>query len=327
MENFFVSQTITHMKGQPDVLKSPSKKEGIDENDFNFIFLHGLRVRSGTNYLGRFFSKHPHVQSMPPDKTNNEFPLLYHLPKWRKAFESFNNNSFGSHNLFSFNEFLPYLGQSWLKYIVNKFPYRPGPIFIKAPNVENLEHFFKMFPNAKLILLYRDGRDNVSSCCKGSLSIRRTMSWKKIIKSRINYYSLRSFINFCRQWKSSVLKVLEFDSKFKDSIYKDRYMIIKYEDIVDDPVSWGRKIFSFCELEVNEDILSNLVEIEVMGSSFLSLDGDEKTTKTNWVPIKATDKFKPVGRWKSWSALQKKIFKYIAGKELIKLGYAKDQNW
>jgi len=33
--------------------------------DYKFTFLHGVRVRSGTNYLGKFMSCNPHIQLDP----------------------------------------------------------------------------------------------------------------------------------------------------------------------------------------------------------------------------------------------------------------------
>jgi hypothetical protein len=53
---------------------------------------------------------------------------------------------------------------------------------------------------------------------------------------------------------------------------------------------------------------------------------DETGQVTGKFVEKSAD-FKPVGRWQEWSWRRKRIFKSLAGKELISLGYTTNNRW
>ena len=80
---------------------------------YRFTFLHGARVRSGSNYLGKIMSCNPHIQQVPPGKTTDEFPLLADMDAWANAFGQFVGRWKGDTGIFEFQPFLRHLGSAW----------------------------------------------------------------------------------------------------------------------------------------------------------------------------------------------------------------------
>src|SRR4029453_14253314 len=88
---------------------------------YRFTFLHGARVRSGSNYLGMVMSCNPDIQSVPPGKTTDEFPLLIHMDAWTNAFGQFVRRWKGDSGLFELRAFLRHLGTAWSEYLIETF--------------------------------------------------------------------------------------------------------------------------------------------------------------------------------------------------------------
>ena len=268
-----------------------------------------------------------HVQLVPPGKTTDEFPLLRTIDSWELAFSQFINHFNGDKTVFQFGRFAPHLGSAWLSYLVETFALQPGHVFIKHPNVRYIERFFELFPAAKLILLVRDGRDNVASTVKGGLAKRTHMSMGKRSKARLNHVLFRDFVSAARDWSSSVMKIQRFDEEFRNSRFTSQYVILRYEDIYQQPKQTAGRIFAFMGVPCDARILDRVANVDVVGSSFYAASGLENAVKPNWTATPRTDAFQPVGRWKRWSPLQKALFKRIAGDQLVQMGYEKDRNW
>jgi Sulfotransferase family len=294
---------------------------------FTFTFLHGVRVRSGTNYVGKMMSCNAHVQLVPPGKTTDEFPFVRDLEAWEKGFSNFVSKFKGDKNLFQFRRFLPHLGSAWLTYLIDTFSLRPGHVFLKDPSVRHIDRFFDLFPDAKLILLVRDGRDNVASSVKAGLATRAHQHLAEKAKTRLNHLLLRDFVTAARDWSSAVRTILRFDQEFKKSPHASRYLILRYEDIYQNPRQLAERLFAFMGVPCDGEILDSVENAEVVGSSFYSSTGQEDARKPNWIPTPKTEAFQPVGRWKEWNAVQRGLFKRIAGDQLIAMGYERDLNW
>jgi hypothetical protein len=104
-------------------------------------------------------------------------------------------------------------------------------------------------------------------------------------------------------------------------------MVIRYEDLHLNPRPNCIRLLEFMGVEISEPILTAMENADVVGSSFYGEDQKESARKPNWRPTARTDAFRPVGRWSHWGAVEKQLFKQMAGKELIELGYEKDLNW
>jgi Sulfotransferase family len=292
-----------------------------------FTFLHGVRIRSGTNYLGQVMSCNPHVQLVPPKKTTDEFPLLRDLDSWERAFSSFVSNFTGPKDVFQFRKFLPYLGSAWLNYVVDTFELQPGHVFIKDPSVKHIDRFFDLFPEAKLLLLLRDGRDNVASTVKAGLAVRAHTTTVAKAKTRLKHFLRRDFASAARDWAEAVTRIERFDEQFRDTPLASRYMIIRYEDVFRNPRPMAERIFAFMEVPWDDRILEAVENADVVGSSFYSASGQEDARKPNWKATPKTEAFQPTGRWKRWGAAEKALFKRIAGPQLIRMGYEENLSW
>ena len=294
---------------------------------YRFTFLHGARVRSGSNYLGMIMSCNPHIQQVPPGKTTDEFPLLIDMDAWTNAFGQFVRRWKGDSGLFELRPFLRHLGTAWSTYLIDTFSLQPGHVFLKYSNVHNIEKFFDLFPDAKLILLVRDGRDNVASSVRAGLAPRAHKTLADSAKMRLNNLFQRDFVTAARDWAAAVKKIASFDEEFEKSRFASQYMILRYEDIYQNPRTMAERVFAFMEVPCDGAILDAVENAEVMGSSFYGKSGQEDAKKPNWVATPKTEAFQPLGRWKSWSARQRNLFKRIAGRELIRMGYEKSLDW
>jgi hypothetical protein len=294
---------------------------------YHFTFLHGARVRSGSNYLGKIMGCNPNIQLVPPGKTMYEFPLIDDLGAWKSAFAGFLNKYKGKPEDFDFRRFSPHLGNAWLRYLIETFSLQPGHIFIKWSNVRNIDKFFEVFPESKLILLVRDGRDNVASSVKATLATRHHKNLIQKVRTRISHLLMRDFRAAAKDWSSAVRKIMRVDEDLRKSPSASRYLLLRYEDVYQRPREMGARIFEFMGVPYDEAILDAVENADVVGSSFYSERGKEDATKPNWSATPRTEAFQPLGRWKKWSSFEKSLFRRIAGKQLFEMGYETDPNW
>jgi hypothetical protein len=297
--------------------------------DVRFVFLQGIRVRSGTNYLGRIAACHPALQFIPPRRENKpggELPLMASLPSVRGVFDRMMKAYIGDTPL-DFSSFAREQGDALLRALAATYELEPGTVFFKDPTTEGLESFFDFFPDEKLVLLVRDGRDNVASGVKASMAKRKNMTFSHEARRYLNHWAFRDFRGHAKQWAASARRILAFDAAHKSSAHADQYLILRYEDVYSDPRMWARKLFDFMELAVEDEVLAEVEALGVVGSSYYSADQTETASKVNWVPTPRTEAFRPVERWRSWGAAKKQMFKRIAGDELLALGYATDKDW
>ena len=84
-------------------------------------------------------------------------------------------------------------------------------------------------------------------------------------------------------------------------------------------------MLDFYDLNSNNEIVKKCLDAPVVGSSY-GVDNN-KVTKPNWTPDFDKSKFKFTGKWSRWNKIQRVVFKKIAGKQLVYLGYESDLKW
>ncbi|WP_298758819.1 sulfotransferase [uncultured Psychroserpens sp.] len=283
------------------------------------IILLGQRVRSGTNFVGSTIAQHPHVSTLPKDISLGEFNLFYTDTVTREVYDKITRNSFGME--FTSEDksaFIKNYGQAWLSLLIDKYRIESDKtIFIKSPSVAHIDLWKLAFPDSKIAVICRDGRDNVISSVRASNDKR---DWHDIsikLKKRVNFFSGRSFINHTKQWVKTARQIV--------SITQDNQVkVFKYE-MLNDSKTEISNLLSHYDLDVNEDILDNCLKAPVVGSSFGV--SSKKMVKPNWKPDSDKSKFKFSNKWKKWNLIKKMTFKAIAGKELINLGFEKNSKW
>lgn len=282
------------------------------------IILLGQRKRSGTNFIGSTLAAHPDLISLPPNKSLGEFNIFRTDEIISNVYETVTKRSFG----LEFREetksiFLEKYAKVWMDILVKKFDIPEGKIiFIKSPIIEHIDLWLDAFPNAKIAVITRDGRDNVISSIKASNDRRSWYGTATRIKKQLNFLSGRLFLNHSRHWGETA-RIL---GHYKNH---DRIKFVKYESLInsEDQIT---ELLKHYDIKVDEDILRDCLKAPVVGSSF---GNNKNARKPNWTPDADKSNYQFTGKWKKWGWFKRKIFKKIAGLELIELGYEQDKKW
>lgn len=278
-----------------------------------FVFLHGISVRSGTNLSARIFLRHPDVEVVPENQTLREFPLLHELKKFQGAFEGFAKSykkRMGKDDQYEWKKYMPYLGESFKNYLLDNLvsDREKQVLFLKVPSVINIESFFDVFPDSKLILLLRNGRDLVSSGEKGYLAQRGSQSIFEKLKRRLAYFLGRPFRGAVKSYQKNLELILSF---LESNVNSENIYVIHFEDLASENYQVLQDMFSFCGLDPSKGDFSN---IEVVGSSFVG-EFEPNQKKIKWQPVPKTESFNPIGRSKDWPKWKHNYF----DKKVIKL--------
>jgi len=283
------------------------------------IILIGQKKRCGTNFIGSTLFTHPDLVALPETVSFGEFNLFRERSIIDKTYKTVTQRSFGLE--FSKNQkplFLKQYGTMWLELLKDRFSIpKDKTIFIKSPIIDNIDLWIAAFPDSKIAILSRDGRDNLISSIKASNDNRSWYSLFTKIKKRTNYLSGRWFIAHAKHWAKTANIVYELEENH-------RIKKFKYEDLINSEEGI-KQLLKHYDLKIDKDIISNCLNAPVVGSSF-GVD-TKSLSKPNWKPDTNKLKYTFTNKWKHWRAIKKIVFKHFAGKALIKLDYEKDNNW
>lgn len=261
------------------------------------LFVHGLMPRSGTVYVGELLRKHLDIHAFPYNIW--ELPFLQHAADIQQLEDRFLWSYEQNMDKIQDGDFLPVFGAAIVNYLYGDAP-QGKRIMLKVPSVEYLHLFSATFPAEHLLVLVRDGRDVVASTVK---------TWPQI-----------GFSMACRRWQRSARMALDYDREM--SCKQHGYWLGKFEDAVAAPDAFAREACKRFDLEPTRFPYEDSLSVPVHGSSELFSSG-----AIEWAAVAKPEGFDPRGRWRDWSRRRKSIFKRIAGRELIELGYCKDLNW
>jgi len=170
----------------------------------------------------------------------------------------------------------------------------PKILLTKTPNVEGLENFFYLFPDAYLILLIRDGRAVVESGVK-------SFDW--------------NYEDAMWRWRNRAQKILDFKEKYKN--INNKFMILKYEDLVIDEKKNLLKIFDFLGIDHELFDFDRAQSLGVTGSSDLR----KKAGTIHWKEQNKKRDFNPLLRFSNWDRKKHERFNWIAGQQMTEIGY------
>ena len=238
--------------------------------------------RSGTNLLATLLALHPDTRqsgiNLWEDHVLSETGLIKKYvdktsSKWEKKWEV------------DKNALSKKIGDGISGFLSEE---REGTVISKTPFPNGLENFRDYFPEEKLILIVRDGRDAIASGVK-------TFGW--------------NFRKSARQWARNVT---EYYKLLKD---EKNTLIVHFEDLVTKREICLRSVVLYCQLDPEKYPWDNIDEHPVYGSS----DQDLK----DWSGSKkAQSDFNPVGRHLDWNQNRKARFDFLAGESLRHLNYA-----
>lgn len=264
------------------------------------IIIQGVMPRSGTVYVGELIRLHPDVHAYPNEMW--EIPFLEITGDIIKLQEHFFKAYKQNRERIGKNDFLPLFGSALTRHLFSFAPDNKR-VLLKIPDVQYLNYFYKVFPKENILLLIRDGRDLVSSTMK---------SWPGA-----------NFKEICQLWDDSARIMLRFKNKHVDNM--PGIMFSKYEDIINSPTDFMSVFCQTFDLDTTLYPYDQIENIAVRGSSTLRQESDKKNV--SWDAISKPKNFKTTGHWHNWSRKEKAIFKKIAGKTLIELGYSENLDW
>jgi len=260
--------------------------------DSQVIFILGILPRCGTNFLSNLLVLHP--DCAPPDPVWEDF-LVTHADLLA------NYSDTVAHRWDEVWGVTPRtqkdldiaLGGGICRFLEERCA--GTRVISKTPRVENLDLFFRFFPNAKLLVLVRDGRSVMESGI-------RTFGWRRESVLHLLADAARTINRFEKSSPSD----------------KERYRILRYEDLWQDTEPRLRELFDFLELEMGTYDLEQALNLPVRGSSQLTSQQD---STVHWDPVERSGDFDPLSRFADWSDAQHYRYNQVAGEAMQALGY------
>ncbi|MFY0691630.1 MAG: sulfotransferase [Paracoccaceae bacterium] len=261
------------------------------------ILLFGVMPRSGTNFLRDLMAIHPDVHADPEGV--HEFPLL-HAARGAKALRDEYVSYFPANAAMTGPwDALAMLSGAWMREFQVEAADRH--VLLKCPHVQNLSLAPFIFPDARIILCLRDGRDVLDSTQK-SFS-RRSLTRK-------------TFSQLAWEWRLATEAVLAFAPG--GALAHPNVTVVRYEDVVAATEETCHTLLAHAGLDPSQYDFDQLPALPVRGSSRSKVAQAER-----WQPQPKTADFQPVRRWESWSAQKKTRFAEIAGDMLEAARYAR----
>ncbi|WP_170411377.1 sulfotransferase family protein [Ruegeria atlantica] len=259
------------------------------------ILVLGVMPRSGTNFVRDLVSKHPDVSADPGRLY--EFPLLHAAGDAAAFTRDFLRYFPRNEEVMGKYDVLAMLAGAWFRELQAQDDAKH--ILLKCPHVQDLTLARYIFPDAKIILCLRDGRDVVESSLK-----------------TFSRYSLTSknFRQLADEWRLGTEAIMTFDDTGKNA--NSDTMIVRYEDVVADTHENVRRLLSHIGLAEDRYPWDEIDKMPVRGSSRSKVSNDDR-----WKPEEKSADFNPVKRWASWSDAKIARFDRLAGNALELAGY------
>jgi len=267
------------------------------------VFILSPAPRSGTNYLAHILLLNPDFQL--PNLLWEDYMLMYsHLleqytsqtsKRWSKKIRE--NDDYQK-------SLLEHLGGGILSFLYKQVENNKR-LLCKTPRAHNISNFFLLFPQAKLLILIRDGRDVVESAVR---------TWPKRILA---------FERSAYTWARGARQVIEFMQGSGRDLRGKSWKIIKYEDLIQNPETILINLLDFLDIHADTFDMAQFKKMPLWGSSIYHGPKSE----VHWEPVDKPRDFKPIGKWGNWDYWHKSTFKMIAGQELVRLGYVYSNDW
>ena len=126
---------------------------------------------------------------------------------------------------------------------------RPRRWLLKDPgHIGRLSEILANYPDASFIQIHRDPVETIPSICSLTEKTRRPFT-KEIDKNEIGQKTLS-------YWKESLAK----GEKDKSFISKDKFINVKFDDFIVDPIGEIKKIYSGLNLDLNKETEKKMVD-------------------------------------------------------------------
>jgi len=277
------------------------------------IFILGVMQRSGTNFINNLLLAHPDC-GYPGIVWEDFFLAHADLLKqyservkshWKVEWCEKVNENFGSTSPLSF------IGWGLVEFMraqqgvtsahtekqSSNLNAQKKFLVTATPSVDNLELFFDMFEDSRLLIIIRDGRAVVESGV-------RSFDW--------------DYEGATRRWEKAARRIIQMD---KNNDVKDRCIIVRYEDLFVETEKTLTHVFKFLGLDPAKYNYSVAQNIGVMGSSELRQKGDAM----HWKSVDKPKEFNPLSRADNWNKRMHERFAWIVGDSMEYFGYKQSQ--
>lgn len=297
-----------------------------------FIFGH---ARSGTTLLARLVRVHPEVHCNYQAHFFTRAPLLQSLVD-RPEIESWlaRRSNRWNHG----RDLSPVMLRAAADFILEREALQAGKSIVgdKSPNSlldgEAVELMHKVYPDARLIFIVRDGRDTaVSHRFQAFIDSPQHLNAEDLRLRKAFAVDPQAFKNGSRSVftekgiraaaENWVHNLVETDRAGREW-YPQGYLSLHYEALLRDPLAEMRRVWSFL------GAIPDLPELEAAVNQEIATNPD-----ADWQQEKATELASPLekgthGSWRElFTARDRAIFKQVAGQTLIDWGYEKDLAW
>lgn len=265
------------------------------------MFVLGAKGRSGTGFLRELVRLHPDCAGPAHPLSREDWLLFYAQPLAdyaRALSERIGGARFEPLDVTGFEDgVLEALGRGLLSYGGGDYG-DASHVVLRAPSVRGIEHAHRLFPDAKVLVIIRNGRDSVES------SLRSWPTEKDGTET--------PFEEFVRRWEQGARRLLRLMEE-----YPGRMMSVRYEDLVVDLERRMRRVLRFVGLDPARYDFDAAAELPVHGSSSFGLVDGHLT----WQPQRRTEAFRPLERAAGWDADRHRRFNAIAGDMMEAFGY------
>lgn len=238
-----------------------------------FIFGH---ARSGTTLLARLIRLHPQVHCNWQAHFFTRPPLLESLVADREIGAWLTRRS----NRWNHGKDLsPLILRTVSDFILEREAHRVGKTVVgdKSPNSMlnglSVEYLYKVYPDARLIFIVRDGRDAIIShriqafidksgdLSRDDLYLRDEFirNPRKFLEGRKSLFTEKGLRSAAEQWTANVL---ETDRLGKD-LFNKRYISLRYEDLLLRPFEEMVRLWEFLEVDQAIPALEKAVGVEM----------------------------------------------------------------
>ncbi len=284
------------------------------------LFLRLIRLHPEVhgNYQAHFFTRPPLLSKMVSSEEMGEW-LARRSNRWNRG-----------------QDLTPVAMRALADYIMERDARKVGKQIVgdKSPNVllngQAVIEANRIYPDAKLFYIVRDGRDVLIShrfhkfinsskqLYKEDLKIRDNFS-----KNPTSYYSgeksiftEKSIRKMAQGWVKNVVKT---DQRGRE-VYGEQYHSLRFEDLLVKPYDTISRVWTFLGVDP--------AGLEKVVTSEMNNNPDADWQKENANELVALLKRGKSGSWHDlFTERDKRIFKDIAGELLVTWGYEKDMNW
>lgn len=195
---------------------------------------------------------------------------------------------------------------------------------------EAVQNMHAIYPDARLIYIVRDGRDVVLSERFRNLVEEKNLDAadRKImnelaqdaspfVSGEKSIFTERFLRRIATRWAKDVLEV----DKAGSTLYGERYFVLRYEDLLQEPMRWMTALWEFLDVEVPED-LAHAVQKEISENPDKSWQSQRNPALAGILPRGKS------GNWrKFFTARDRALFAQLAGDALLTWRYEKSKDW